>query len=574
MSTNTASKTINSSRSLGPPPITHDLVNADTGKISTPWILWLQNLYQRVGIGANNNIADAKITADVASVGSDQTDYIDDTANQLRAEAAANIVDFTDAIDDTAQQLRAESASNIDDFTAQIEEAIAALRAEFSASQDDFEGRLDEAIAATLSEVAAKLDQGDTTEIDVASLILSLVDTSSVEQEIADLSGVVVNSFNGRNGIVSPVEGDYALAQLSDVTITTPSIDQHLTYNGTEWVNSTITPSGVTSITGTANQVIASASTGSVTLSLPQNIHTGSTPTFAGGTFNGATTFNTSLPKISAAATNAGIDLTNTTAVTGRRYYVSSNSSGNLVIYDATAGSTRISVGSTGLATFNAGITVAGGTTTLLAVNSGFVNITATGAALVQTVSGNITTGSSTYHRFNDTTTGNCAFIGFGGGASTFSVHNYLNGSINFITNAITRVVMNASGGITVNTPTSGNGLTINGKGASIVGGTTTDTLALKAPSTVNAATYTVVTNDSSLLFTTTACTVTLPSAATYVGRILYVNSITATIIISASANVVPLGSSTPGVAMLAGLAGNFAMLQSDGTNWITIMAN
>jgi hypothetical protein len=43
----------------------------------------------------------------------------------------------------------------------------------------------------------------------------------------------------------------------------------------------TITNAGVTSITGTADQVIASASTGSVTLSLPQSIATTSSPAFA-----------------------------------------------------------------------------------------------------------------------------------------------------------------------------------------------------------------------------------------------------------------------------------------------------
>ena len=45
--------------------------------------------------------------------------------------------------------------------------------------------------------------------------------------------------------------------------------------------NINITNTGVTSITGTANQVIASGSTGAVTLSLPQSINTGATPTFA-----------------------------------------------------------------------------------------------------------------------------------------------------------------------------------------------------------------------------------------------------------------------------------------------------
>lgn len=47
--------------------------------------------------------------------------------------------------------------------------------------------------------------------------------------------------------------------------------------------------SGVTSITGTTNQVIASSSTGAVTLSLPQDIATGSSPTFNILTLNSLT---------------------------------------------------------------------------------------------------------------------------------------------------------------------------------------------------------------------------------------------------------------------------------------------
>lgn len=51
-----------------------------------------------------------------------------------------------------------------------------------------------------------------------------------------------------------------------------------------------LTPStGVASITGTTNQVIASASTGNVTLSLPQNIATTSKPTFSGAIFSDST---------------------------------------------------------------------------------------------------------------------------------------------------------------------------------------------------------------------------------------------------------------------------------------------
>lgn len=48
------------------------------------------------------------------------------------------------------------------------------------------------------------------------------------------------------------------------------------------------TSAGVTTLTGTANQITASASTGAVTLSLPQSIATSSSPTFAQVTTTGA----------------------------------------------------------------------------------------------------------------------------------------------------------------------------------------------------------------------------------------------------------------------------------------------
>jgi hypothetical protein len=44
----------------------------------------------------------------------------------------------------------------------------------------------------------------------------------------------------------------------------------------------TVSNTGVTSLAGTANQITVSAGTGGVTLSLPQNIHTGARPAFAG----------------------------------------------------------------------------------------------------------------------------------------------------------------------------------------------------------------------------------------------------------------------------------------------------
>lgn len=64
----------------------------------------------------------------------------------------------------------------------------------------------------------------------------------------------------------------------------------------------------VNSITGTANQVIASASTGTVTLSLPQSINSGAAPTFAGTNFTG-------IPN--AAFTNSQVTVTAGTNLSG-----------------------------------------------------------------------------------------------------------------------------------------------------------------------------------------------------------------------------------------------------------------
>lgn len=118
------------------------------------------------------------------------------------------------------------------------------------------------------------------------------------------------------------------------------------------------------------------------------------------------------------------------------------------------------------------------------------------------------------------------------------------------------------AGNVGIGTATNLSTLTVNGSFAS------------KSPSTVNAATYAVAATDGSLRFTTTNCTVTLPAAASFPGRILYLNTITANSVVSASSNVIPLGSNTAGTAILAATLGKFAMLQSDGTNWITMMAN
>ena len=87
----------------------------------------------------------------------------------------------------------------------------------------------------------------------------------------------------------------------------------------------------VSSIAGTANQITASASTGSVTLSLPQSINTTNTPQFAGLKLTGVFTATNSLeiytsPSISANAVT--LDFT-----TGNTFALASNAANITVNY-------------------------------------------------------------------------------------------------------------------------------------------------------------------------------------------------------------------------------------------------
>ena len=72
---------------------------------------------------------------------------------------------------------------------------------------------------------------------------------------------------------------------------TAPTAGQAIVWNNgtTTWEPGTPAGAGVSSIIGTANQVVASSPTGAVTLSTPQSIGTASTPTFASLTLSGLT---------------------------------------------------------------------------------------------------------------------------------------------------------------------------------------------------------------------------------------------------------------------------------------------
>jgi hypothetical protein len=65
--------------------------------------------------------------------------------------------------------------------------------------------------------------------------------------------------------------------------------------------------------------------------------------------------------------------------------------------------------------------------------------------------------------------------------------------------------------------------------------------------------------------------TVTFPTASANAGRVVWIKTIAAQTVVSASSNVKPINSNTAGTAILAATAGAWAMLVCDGTDWVVM---
>jgi hypothetical protein len=68
-------------------------------------------------------------------------------------------------------------------------------------------------------------------------------------------------------------------------------------------------------------------------------------------------------------------------------------------------------------------------------------------------------------------------------------------------------------------------------------------------------------------------CVVTLPAAATNIGRYLTFQNNQDQNLDSASSNVIPQGGGAAGTAILTNVSGNWATLVSNGTNWVIMQA-
>lgn len=108
---------------------------------------------------------------------------------------------------------------------------------------------------------------GISTAVSGSAVTITNTDTGSAQNIFKTIA------VSGQNNIVADSNTDtLTFANGTGITITTNDTTDTVT----------VTNAGVTSLAGTTNQVNVSASVGAVTLSLPQDIHTGANPTFAG----------------------------------------------------------------------------------------------------------------------------------------------------------------------------------------------------------------------------------------------------------------------------------------------------
>jgi hypothetical protein len=96
------------------------------------------------------------------------------------------------------------------------------------------------------------------------------------------------------------------------------------------------------------------------------------------------------------------------------------------------------------------------------------------------------------------------------------------------------------------------------------------------APITVTTTSYQMDDNTRFLIVNNLAGTTTilLPNPKLNIGRVIKIKTIQAQSVISMTPTVVPLNSENPGTAILSGVAGKWAELVSDGTNWVIMSGN
>jgi hypothetical protein len=221
------------------------------------------------------------------------------------------------------------------------------------------------------------------------------------------------------------------------------------------------------------------------------------------------------------------------------------------------------------------GIGVTNGAGTIGVANTGVLSNVAGAGISVSSATGNVTVANTGVLSFSGGTTGltpNTATTGTVTLAGTLDVDNGGTGQTTYTNGQL--LIGNTTGNtLTKATLTAGTGIAItNGTGSISVA--TNGTITTNAPVT-KTADFSVASTDTWLINNKTGstCTVTLPSPSANTGRVLYFINYQNQLLVSASSNVVSRAGGAAGTAILDNVAGNWATIVSDGTNWVTTQA-
>lgn len=259
----------------------------------------------------------------------------------------------------------------------------------------------------------------------------------------------------------------------------------------------------------------------------------------------------------------------------GKKYDLNTLTAGSGI--GVTNGAGTIGVANTGVLSNIAGtgISVSSATGNVTVANTGVLSVTAGTGISVTATTGAITVANTGVLSFNGGSTGltpNTATTGAVTLAGTLDVDNGGTGQTSYTNGQL--LIGNTTGNtLTKATLTAGTGITItNGTGSISVA--TSGTVTTNAPVT-KTADFSVASTDTWLINNKTGstCTVTLPSPSANTGRVLYFINYQNQLLVSASSNVVSRAGGAAGTAILDNVAGNWATIVSDGTNWVTTQA-
>ena len=334
---------------------------------------------------------------------------------------------------------------------------------------------------------------------------------------VAQINGVALGSTTATAGnllvgsgaawVTQALSGDATLSSVGALTIgngkvgnsklanssLTVTAGTGLSGGGSVALGSSITlnNTGVTSITGTSNQVNVDVSTGDVTLSLPQSIATSSTPTFAGLSLTGnlalgghditgvgtitAGTLTDGTLSVSSGAISGGTTAVFGTSVTSPTVKGGTTSGGDLTL-QSTSNSTKGNVYFNGTTAyvdassnlFGASLNVGSGTVTSGLVNGQTISSTASFTGTVTAATGlTVTAGGATISAGgltvtaggaaitgNETLTGNLLPSGsrdVGASANRFANGYFTNADINSLTVNTSSTI---NGGVTISSAT------------------------------------------------------------------------------------------------------------------------